>query len=60
MSQPQSFFFMLNDSLVLFASAGPLPYLQISMSANGDGQQTCSGADAQTRAHRCDDASDDR
>jgi hypothetical protein len=38
MSQPQSFFFLFRDSLVLFGPAGPLPDLQISMSANGNGQ----------------------
>jgi len=62
MSQPQSFYFMfmLHDSPVLFRSTSPLPNLQISMSANGDGQQSRSGADTQTCARRREDASDDR
>jgi len=62
MSQPQSFYFMfmLHDSPVLFRSTSPLPNLQISMSANGDGQKTHSGAYAQTCACRRDGASDDR
>jgi hypothetical protein len=60
MSQPQSFFFILRDSLVLFGATGPLPNLQISMSANGDWQKTHSGAYAQTRARRCNGSSDDR
>jgi len=58
--QSQSFFFMFRNAQAVFRFPAPLPASQISTSLKSDWQQARSGADAQTRACRRDDASDDR
>jgi hypothetical protein len=58
--QPQSFFFMFRNAQAASRFPALLQDSQVSMSVKSDGQQARSSADAQPRACRRDDASDDR